>query len=343
MRRAVWILLALSLARARAGDLPYPVGLSDQLIEGLQTALHVPYEMEEEGKASLLVLLHGLGDSGKNLIRGMTDWVEHNYLVCAPSARGRGWSAPDVKAVVKIAAHLKKVMPVDPNRVHVLGFSNGGWNLSPLAFDDGLRPCSATWIAAGYNGGKVPSWARRGLSAIALAGENDNNARAARATVTQLRGKVRSVEVRLEAGLGHAWPRTHNRYLLWWMGVQEGRFTPGDDLNFEWGEGVSEAVAALENEKRGGVIVYVFSREDTDASVQNGVLMDPAVRWYGGQLQAVKLEMGDRATALGVKRTPALVVLDKTGKVKKLFEGKIKARSVASALRSVAPDRSKPD
>jgi hypothetical protein len=29
--------------------------------------------------------------------------------------------------------------------------------------------------------------------------------------------------------------------------------------------------------------------------------------------------------------------------VKKLFEGKIKAKSVASALRSVAPDRSKPD
>jgi predicted esterase len=343
MRRAVWILLAFGLAHARAGDLPYPVGLSDQVIEGLQTALHVPYEMEEEGKASLLVLLHGLGDNGKNLIRGMTDWVEQNYLVCAPSSRGRAWSAPDVKAVVKIAVHLKKVMPVDPKKIHVLGFSNGGWSLAPLAFDDEVRPCSATWIAAGFGGGKVPSWARKGLGAIALAGEKDNNARAARATVTQLREKVRSVEVRLEAGLGHAWPRTHNSYLLWWMGIQEGRFVPGEDLNFEWNEDVREAVAALENEKRGGVIVYVFSSKDADASVQSGVLMDPAVRWYGSQLQAVKLEMGDAAAALGVKSTPALVVLDRTGKVKKLFDGKIKAKAVASALRSVAPNKSKPD
>ena len=48
------------------------------------------------------------------------------------------------------------------------------------------------------------------------------------------------------------------------------------------------------------------------------------------------------ATKLGATASPAIVVLDKDGAVKKLFAGKITAKALAGALRSVAPDGKPP-
>jgi hypothetical protein len=138
-------------------------------------------------------------------------------------------------------------------------------------------------------------------------------------------------------------------YMRWWMGVQEGRFVPGEDLNFEWSDDLPDAKKALSGKKKGGILVYFFDKSDKNKpearTLQNTVLMDPAVRYFGGQLQCVKLEkeiFTDEATELGVKTTPAIVVVTRKGNVKKRIEGKIKARSLASALKSVAPHKKLP-
>ena len=47
---------------------------------------------------------------------------------------------------------------------------------------------------------------------------------------------MRSAEVRLQPNLGHKWPRELMPYYDWWVGVQEGRFTPGETLAFDWDE-----------------------------------------------------------------------------------------------------------
>jgi len=336
----VWFTLLLALLSAP--DEPFPEGRSDPTLEGLQVALHVPAEPGRDGKFSLVVLLHGAGDNGPNLIGAMAEWVPQGYLLCAPSARQATWTPADLAATRRIAAHVKRVMPIDPKRVHAVGFSNGGWNLAEVAFDDDLRPCSATWIAAGFNGGSVPKWAKKEMGALALAGSEDANAGAARQTVPALQEKVRSVEARFQKGLDHKWPRELMPYFLWWMGAMEGRATPGEDRNFEWGESIDEAVAALADAKKGGILVYVWSKGDDAAPVQNHLLMDPEVRHYGAQLRAVKLEMGPEAEALGVKETPALAVLDRAGSVKKVLPAKTKPRALAQALRAQAPDKRPP-
>jgi len=333
---------ALLAVAAHAQDLPYKPGRSVHTIEGLKTALVVPDEISKEKPASLVVLLHGLGDSGENLIHALASWGRDGYLICAPSCTDRAWSAADVKAVLRIAQHLRKVMPIDSQRTHVLGFSNGGWNLTPLAFSNDLKPLSATYIAAGYRGGKVPKWAKKRLGVLALAGEQDANAAAAKATATQLRGKVVTAEVRLQPNLGHKWPKQHDAYLKWWVDAREGRYEAGKDMNFEWGEDLADAVAAQKQKKRGGVLVYVYGPDDLSKRLTNEVLMDPAVRFFGAQIAAVKMEFGDEAQKLGVKAAPALVVLKKDGTVKKLLAGKVKAKSLASALKSVAPNRRMP-
>jgi predicted esterase len=338
--------LALLLLAPLAAAENYPPGKSVRTIENVETGLLVPPELSAERPASLVILLHGAGDNGPNLVNALSGWEKEGYLVCAPSASGGTWDVLDIAAAKKIALHLLKTAPLDPKRVHTIGYSNGGWNLSQIAFDDDLKPCSATWIAAGFEGGQVPKWAKKGLSALALAGADDKNAIAAQRTVVALRDKTRSVEVRLQKGLGHEWPHEHDAYLLWWTGTAEGRFEPGKELNFAWRGDLKAAIEEQKGRRKGGVILYVWSADDAAKpeakELQNQVLMDPLVRHYGSQLAAVKMEINDEAKALGVTATPAIVVLDREGEVKKLLQGKIGEKPLASGLRSVAPDSKPP-
>jgi len=330
---ACTLLILLALAG------PYAPGRHEVELEGLKTALIVPDEPR-----SMIVLLHGLGDSGINLSRSIESWAKDGYLIVAPSTRGQAWEKADVDAALRIAQAMIAQVPAVKERVHVVGFSNGGWNLAPLAFSDELKPVSATWLAAGYRGGSVPKWAKKRLGVLALAGEQDPNAKAAAETVPALLGKVRSVEARFQPNLDHKWPRELIPYMRWWMGTREGRYTPGDDMTFPWRDELAGALAEVAGRKgRGGVLVYVWSKDDQAPEVQNDVLMDPLVRRFGNQNPAVKLEMGEEAAKLGVKETPALVVLDKKGGVAKLYAGaKIKASLLAKALRAIAPDKSLP-
>jgi predicted esterase len=345
----VLALLLAPLREALAEDLPYPTGTSTQEIEGLETILALPADLSAGKQASLVLVLHGAGGTASGMAGSLAPWVSDGYVVCAPQAHDVTWEPDDVRRVLAIGAHLKQVLPIDPDRVHVVGFSNGGWNLSPLAFSDDLKPRSATWVASGFNGGQVPAWAKKRLGVLALAGTEDPNVGAARQTVPALEDKVRSVEVRTQPGLDHKWPGELMPYLQWWMGVQEGRFVPGEDLNFAWTKDLPAAIAALEGAKKGGVLVYVFSRDDAaseDAkALQNETFLDPTVRFLGEQLACVKLEKDADAEAvagLGVKETPAAVVLDRKGQVKKVLAGDVSARKLASALKSVAPLKSPP-
>jgi len=343
--RSGFVLLVLA-AVVSAGDLPYPAGRTEVVLEGLKTALLVPEGLGEEGRTcSMIVLLHGLGDSGINLSHSLADWPRDGYLVVAPSTRGRAWDKHDVDAAIRIGEQIKKSMPVDPDKIHVMGFSNGGWNVGPLATSDLLKPVSVTWIAAGYKGASMPKWAKKRLGAIALAGEQDGNAKSAAATVPALTGKVRSVEARFQPNLGHKWPRELIPYLRWWVGSREGRYVPGVDMNFDLKESVDEALAEVAQRKgRGGALLYVYSEKDQAPHVQNDVLMDPLVRRFGKQNPAVKLEVGGVDAKYKITETPALLVLGKDGKVKKLYAGKkIKARTLAKALRAIAPNKKMKD
>lgn len=150
------LLLTLGIASAPAGEGTYPEGSSVQEIEGLQVSLVVPRAAEDGAKASLLIVLHGAGGTATGMAGSFAGWAKDGYVVCAPKSKGQVWEKDDLDRALRIAAHVKNVLPIDPDRVHVVGFSNGGWNLHPLAFDDDLHPCSATWMAAGFRGGSVP-------------------------------------------------------------------------------------------------------------------------------------------------------------------------------------------
>lgn len=334
---------------AEAEEPSYPKGRSTQKIEGLTVELGIPEGLTAEKPGSLIVILHGAGGSAAGMAASMREWIPLGYVVCAPQASGQVWSDSDVKRVKTIAQHLMKALPIDKTKVHVVGYSNGGWNLPPLAFDDDLKPRTATWVASGFRGAKPPKWAAS-MGVLALAGTRDANAASARETVKLLRKNVDVVEARFQPNLDHAWPGELMPYFRWWMGAREGRCTPGVDMNFTWYDDLDIALKKASVKKKGGVMLYAYDSDvgDLEATrlLQTDVFMDPLVRFFAEQLLPTKLdakEHGERLAGFGVTSYPAIVLLDKTGKPKKVFEGKtLKQRKILAGLRSLAPDRKKP-
>ena len=137
-------------------------------------------------------------------------------------------------------------------------------------------------------------------------------------------------------------------YYRWWLGVQEGRFRPGETLAFAWHPSREAALAAMKEKQTGG-LAYWFSSDDKSSdeakTLQNDVLQDRLVRHFGNQLQAWKLDRTKHPDAFAAPKltsTPAVVVYDRSGKVKKVLQGRITAKALGSALRSVARDRRVP-
>ena len=335
---------------ARAEDAPFPAGTSSHELHGLKCSIVMPGEFDAAAEHSLVVILHGYGGTETGMAAALAHLAADDYVVCAPKSRGDGWEKRDLGDVRAIVIDLKQSLNVGERRLHAVGFSNGGWNLHAVAFDDKLRFQSATWVAAGHRDGRLPKHAKE-MGILALAGAEDGNRSAAEATPDAVRDDVRMTEVRLEPGLGHKWPRTLMPYMQWWLGVQEDRFVPGESMAFEWTESRDAALAAIAagTDKARGV-AYWYDPADADDErarvVQNDVLQDRRVRFFGEQLTAWRMNAAEHPglrAELKIKSTPAFVTYDRKGRVKKVVQGKVTAKSLGSALRSVAPAKRLPE
>ena len=342
-------LLCVALSAATAQDAPFPAGTSSQQLEGLNCSIVMPPKFDPEAERSMIVVLHGAGGTETGMAASLEFLAKDDYVILAPKSKGQVWEKDDLDRVKRIVADLKIRLKVGETRLHGVGFSNGGWNLAPVAFDEGLHFTSACWVAAGYNGGKPPKHAKKGMGVIALAGAEDPNRASAEATPGLLADDVRSTEVRIQPNLDHKWPGELMPYYGWWVGVQEGRFVPGETLAFAWDPSDADPPPPTDDGKSGS-FVYWYGTDDVESDVakefQNETMQDAAVRFFGGQLRAVKRARADNEEAFAaakLKETPAVVIYDTKGKVKKALQGKVKAKGLASALRSVAREKKMPD
>jgi len=350
LARVVTPLFVALLAATAAPDAApaFPAGTSSQTFEGLTCSIVMPDAFDAAKEHSMIVVLHGNGGTETGMAASLAHLAKDDFVVVAPKSKGIGWDTADVDAVRRIAADLKKRLHVGERRLHACGFSNGGWNLAPVAFDEALRCQSACWVASGFKGGKPPKHAKKEMGVLALAGGDDPNKDAAEATPKQLADKVRSAECRIQPGLGHAWPDKLVPYYSWWLLVQEGRFTPGVCAAFEWKDSAQAAIDAGVAAKTGAFVWWFSSAAQTDdkaRTFQNDTLRDSLVQRFGAQLAAAKVELESDTAGFakaGLKTTPAVVVYDAAGKVKAVFDGKLDAKALSAALRSVAPDKTLP-
>lgn len=196
-------------------------------------ALHVPADNEEP--LPLIIALHGYGDTGSAFLRGTgLDAAAAEAFVAAPSGIDTAWAdAPyaattveeDTEFVNAVVAEVERDHAIDPERVYLVGFSNGGGLATEIAARDphsfaGLATVAAAVRAApeslgkgapidylnihGRADAKVPyGGERRSQSDIiyparevvdAFEKRNGNNAR---------------TEHRAIEGMGHSWPTAH--------------------------------------------------------------------------------------------------------------------------------------
>ena len=343
------LLLGLLAVRSGAEDAgPFPAGTSSQKLEGLTCSIVMPPAFDPAKERSLVVILHGAGGTETGMAAALAHLAARDFVVLAPKSKAQPWDAADLEAVRKIVGDLKKRLHVGERRLHGIGFSNGGWNLAPVALDEALRFQSATWVASGFKGGKFPKHAKKEMGVLALAGGDDPNHDAAEATPKLAGDKVRSAEVRIQPGLGHAWPEKLVPYLSWWLEVQEGRFTPGVCAAFDWKGEPQDALAAASSAKSGAFVYWYSDGDAADPrakAFQNDVLRDALVQRFGQQLAAgmgEKTALADEFAKTGIATTPAVIVYDAAGKVTTALSGKFDAKTLSAALRKVAADKSLP-
>ncbi len=348
------ILLVLTLilgpAPAPSPAGPYPKGRSTQEHAGLSFELAVPEDYDPGKEYSLLVALHGAGSSGKEFITWFEQLTADEFVVCAPKSTGPAWSRPDLKKVKEIVRHLSRVFSIGKGRLHATGFSNGGFSLPFLVFDPDLPFATACFMGSGFTGGRVPKRARKEMAVLALAGEKDPFLDAARRTPERLRGKVRYAEFRAQPDLAHRIPGELLEYYQYFLEVMEGRFEPGVDHSFDWVEILELGLEDLA-EKKTGALVYFFSEKDGKSKeakhLQHVVFFDPLVRFYGGQLVPMLLDVeceaeGRLFAKLGFTKTPAVAVLRPDLTPVAVFEGKVPAPALVKALRSLARTKRPP-
>lgn len=122
--------------RARPGKptKPAQTGLHDlQLVKGKNGVLSVPKGYQPEKPVPLIVMLHGgIGrdPSYYNIFCKMA--AEEGIAMVMPDSRGRTWDfllggfGPDIAFIDRVLAYTFEHVAVDPKRIALAGFSDGG-------------------------------------------------------------------------------------------------------------------------------------------------------------------------------------------------------------------------
>jgi len=107
----------------------YPLGLES----GRDGLLYVPASYEADTPAPLALVLHGAGRDAAELVNPMRPLVDTTGLVLmAPDARGVTWDAIggsfsyDVAFIDRALTSVFSRVRIDPTRVRIIGFSDGG-------------------------------------------------------------------------------------------------------------------------------------------------------------------------------------------------------------------------
>src|SRR5215212_1757522 len=104
----------------------------------------VPQSYGPDRAAPLLVLLHGAGGEGGQMMSHLAGRAEsRGFVILAPDSRGRTWDVilgrygPDVSFIDHALGHLFARYALDPDRIAVGGFSDGASYALSLGITNG--------------------------------------------------------------------------------------------------------------------------------------------------------------------------------------------------------------
>ncbi|WP_175935078.1 PHB depolymerase family esterase [Corynebacterium sp. Marseille-P4321] len=205
-------------------------------VDGHTRSYHLSVPADAAGPLPVVVALHGKGDTGGDFLEA-TGLSALRALVAAPTGVGLAWSpapyahttlAQDTALIHAIVDQLEAEYNVDPARIYLVGFSNGG-GLAALLAARAARFAGAATVSAAVR--ITPDEIGRGAhpvdylnihgtydDVVPYAGEQRSpysgaaddttyGAEAVTAAVaTRAGGQGRALHHRAE-GMGHEWPR----------------------------------------------------------------------------------------------------------------------------------------
>lgn len=192
----VAVLLVLSTAAAQANssetlrhanlERSYRLHVPAEVIAALPTANPDPADARH--KVPLVLALHGRGGSGVGMA-GLTGFNEvadeYGFIAAYPDGIDNQWNyvdgiagydddVPDLDFLRALVAELSERFPIDPARVYVAGFSNGGFMAQHLACHaTDLFAAFASVGAAGFGGQPGSCGAPKPVSILFLHGTAD--------------------------------------------------------------------------------------------------------------------------------------------------------------------------
>lgn len=128
----------------------------------------------------VLVFLHGSGGNFKAytyLLRSIAE--QHGMVLIAPSYGFGNWREPQTSKLVWAALEdLNQWTPIDRERLHLIGLSNGGLGVTQLAASSGSRFRSLTWLSPVFDDGLLSEQGLtdqcRNTRLLVYSGEEDN-------------------------------------------------------------------------------------------------------------------------------------------------------------------------
>ena len=117
-------------------------------------------EIKPDKKVPLIIALHWAG--GGDTYQEFADCLAFpaadtmNAIIIAPSAEGKRWTDASIeKRVITLIKQVKKKWPIDPNKIIVTGYSNGGIGTWAYAVKHPKLFCAAIPMAGFYSEDKV--------------------------------------------------------------------------------------------------------------------------------------------------------------------------------------------
>jgi poly(3-hydroxybutyrate) depolymerase len=184
--------------------------------------LVIPNRLPQE-RVPIVFAFHGIGDSSTEEMAAYSGLdrlaAENGFILVYPAARKHVWATmniepenldrnPDVRFFDQLLGHLGERFRLDPNRIYLVGMSNGAAFAQLVAF---VRPNIAAVVAHSGTRPIELTSAIRPFPILLLAGEDDTEVDGIRSDATQYHGKGHAVELIVIPGLGHEWSTAHNR------------------------------------------------------------------------------------------------------------------------------------
>ena len=186
-----------------------------------QYRLVVPHRLPQE-RISIVFAFHGIGDSAEEMAAysGLDHLAaEKGFILVYPVARNHMWATididwknldrnPDVRFFDRLLEHLGERFSLDPDRIYLVGMSNGASfaqlvasvrpNVAAVAAHSGMKPAELTG-------------AIRPFPILLLVGADDSAVNRVRSDAAQYRKDGHAVELIVIPGLNHEWHTDHSR------------------------------------------------------------------------------------------------------------------------------------